>query len=445
MVRYLPQMKSLSPLALTLALFAAPALAAASTSITVTSPLSSSTVGMPFVLTATASPCSSQPIAAMGYSIDVGNTTIVNSTSINAQVTASAGAHVLHVKSWGNQGAGCDTDVSIEVSSSASAGLFTDLTVSQPSAGAKLVSPFGLAATETQCQSQPIAAMGYSIDNSSNTTIVYSTTVNAKVASPTGAHTLHVKSWGNQGAACVSDVAINVVPSPTSTLPSSAIAVNAIQTLTNWEATGDAATGSSGGISVSGITNLINSPSLSALSRQFITSYSDHEGERFFASFGADTSATNFLYDGWFYLPSPSTNIANLEFDLNQVMANGQTVIFGFQCDYWSKTWDYTANAGTPQQPDDVWLPSKAACNVQNWATNTWHHVQIAFSRDAAGNATYESVWLDNVEQDLNITAQDAFALGWSPVLLTNFQVDGMTSTPATVTVYMDNLTVYRW
>ncbi|MGB6722700.1 MAG: hypothetical protein WBE72_18030 [Terracidiphilus sp.] len=438
-------MKSHPRIAVALVVCAASALAVAQTSVTVASPLNNSTVGIPFVLVAAASPCSSQSISAMGFSIDTGSTTIVYATSINTQVTASAGSHVVHVKSWGNQGAGCDTDVSVTVSSSAAAGLFTDLAVSRPSTGAELVSPFALVASETLCQSQPIAAMGYSIDDSSNTTIVFSSPVNAQVSSTTGTHTLHVKSWGNHGSACDTDVDVKVVPSPTSTLPSTTIAVNSIQNLTNWIAESDSATGTDNGTSVSGTTNLANSPSLSGSSRQFITSYADYEGERFFTSFGADPSATNFLYDGWFYLPSPSTNISNLEFDLNQVMANGETVIFGFQCDYWSKTWDYTANAGTPQQPDDVWLHSTAACDVQNWATNTWHHVQIAYARDAAGNATYQSVWLDNVEQDLNVTVPSAFALGWSPTLLTNFQVDGMTSTPATVSVYMDNLTLYCW
>lgn len=90
-------------------------------------------------------------------------------------------------------------------------------------------------------------------------------------------------------------------------------------------------------------------------------------------------------------------------------------------------------------------MHSTAACNVQNWATNTWHHIQIAYSRNVAGNVTYRSIWLDNVEQDLNATVPSAFALGWSPTLLTNFQIDGMTAAPATVTAYVDKLTVYRW
>jgi hypothetical protein len=125
-------------------------------------------------------------------------------------------------------------------------------------------------------------------------------------------------------------------------------------------------------------------------------------------------------------------------------MPNGQTVLFGFQCDGYSKTWDYTTNAGTPENPKDAWLKSDQACDLQSWSTETWHHVQIAYSRDDAGNATYQSVWLDGAEQDINATVPSAFALGWAPTLLTNLQVDGLGGSGSS-TVYLDQLTVYRW
>jgi hypothetical protein len=129
---------------------------------------------------------------------------------------------------------------------------------------------------------------------------------------------------------------------------------------------------------------------------------------------------------------------------MNQVVANGQTVIFGFQCDGYSNTWDYTENAGTPASPNDKWVHSSQSCNPRNWAPNQWHHVQIAYSRDAAGNATYQSVWLDGAQQDINATVPASFALGWGSVLLTNFQVDGL-GVGGTITAYLDNLTIYRW
>jgi hypothetical protein len=214
-----------------------------------------------------------------------------------------------------------------------------------------------------------------------------------------------------------------------------------LQILSDWIAQHDtAAAGSS-----SGVTSLVNSPSRSGNARKFVSNYTDYANQRFDVSFGDDTASTHFLYDAWVYLPSPSTSIANLEMDMNSVMANGQTVIYGFQCDGWTGTWDYTANTGTPEKPKDTWLHSKAGCNPRQWSTNTWHHVQVSYSRDDSGNVTYQSVSLDGAESVLNVTVPSAFALGWSPTLLTNFQVDGSLSTSGTATAYLDDLTIYRW
>jgi hypothetical protein len=314
--------------------------------------------------------------------------------------------------------------------------------VGRPANSTRVGSPFALSATSSDCSSQSTSAMGYSLDNSSDTTIVKGNSVEAQVASGTGSHILHVKAWGDAGSACVTDVAITVeASSATSTIPTDAIAVGSLQVLSSWVAQHD--TGTSG--SSTGLMSLVTAPSHGGDARHFASNYSDYGGELFHVSFGDDTTSTNFFYDAWVYLPSPSTAIANLEMDMNQVMSNGQTVIFGFQCDGWSSTWDYTANKGTPEKPVDTWLHSKAACNPRRWSTNTWHHVQVKYSRDDSGNVTYESVWFDGAESILNVTVPSAFALGWAPTLLTNFQLDGYLATSGAATAYLDDVTVYRW
>ena len=318
---------------------------------------------------------------------------------------------------------------------------YANVTVVSPGDGARVVSPFWLSATASPCFSQPIAAMGYSFDNGNSTTIVNGAAVSATAGIATGKHVLHIKSWGDQGSSCSYSINLTVVPPPISALPADAIKVAAIQTLGNWEAANDTSVGSGWS---SGNMGLVNSPSLSGYAREFVTTFSNSGGERYDVSFGVDTEAQNFLYDGWIYIVPPSSAIANLEMDLNQVTPNGQTVIFGFQCDGNSRTWDFTANAGTPENPSDIWRHSTAECNPREWSTNTWHHVQISYSRDGAGNATYKSVWLDNVEQDLYVTVPSEFALGWEPILLTNFQVDGLGAN-GLAKVYLDDLTVYRW
>ena len=316
-----------------------------------------------------------------------------------------------------------------------------NVTVNSPEENARVVSPFWLSANASPCSAQPIVAMGYSFDNSTNTSIVNGASLSAVIGFATGAHVLHIKSWGNQGASCVTSINLTVVPPPTSAIPSYAIKSTELQTMGNWEAADDIATGS--GIS-SGVMGIVRSPSLSGYAREFTATYSNSSGERFDLPFGVDTESRNFFYDAWIDIAGPSNDIANIELDMNQVMANGQTAIFGFQCDGYSGRWDYTVNAGTPQHPSDIWRHSYSECNPREWSTNAWHHVQISYSRDLAGNVTYKSVWLDNIESDLYITVPSAFALGWEPTLLTNFQIDGLGAS-GSAKVYLDNLTIYRW
>ena len=425
--------------------------------ITVSSPVDGSTVGTQFTLTAGASSCGGQPVAAMGYSFDTSsNTTVVNDTAIGATLTTTTGSHTLHVKSWGNQGAGCVADVALNVGDSAGSGggsTVNGVTLNAPGNGATVSSPFSLSATATSCYGQPVAAMGYSLDDSSDNAVFNSTNITASVSASSGGHTLHVKSWGNQGAGCVQDIGINVNGGAASTsvaatggsgsgayIPPNAIAVSGIQALNSWQWHFDPGTVGS----ASGDSWMVGSPSLSGGARQFATNYSNNGGELYYTSFGDDTGAQNFLYDAEVYVDGSNQQIGAIEMDMNQVMGNGQTVIYGVQCDAYYGVWDYTINAGSPESPDDEWIHSNQPCNPRNWAPNAWHHVQITYSRDNSGNVTYQSVWLDGVEQDINATVPSAFALGWDPVLLTNFQVDGYGS-GGSPNVWVDNLTVYRW
>jgi hypothetical protein len=317
---------------------------------------------------------------------------------------------------------------------------FANVTVYSPASGWEVVSPFNLAATASECSSQPITAMGYSLDNSSNTTIIYSTSINTRVAAYTGAHTLHVKSWGNGGASCVTDVPIVVVPDPLSQVPVDAQIYSGIQAQSGWHSRYDSATGGS----ATGWMTLTNSPSINGSSREFVTSFTNSGGELYYKTFGANTGASNFLYDGWVYVGGSASGISNIELDMNQVMANGQTVIYGFQCDGWTSTWDYTVNSGTPWGPIDQWRHSYSYCNPRTWGINSWHHVQISYSRDQYGVVTYKSVWMDGVQEDIYATVPSSFALGWGSTLLTNFQIDGYGASGSSK-VYLGDLNIYAW
>jgi hypothetical protein len=305
-----------------------------------------------------------------------------------------------------------------------------DTTISSPASGAEVVSPFNLSVSATTCSKQPVNALGYSLDDGSDT-IVQGSSVRTSMVSAAGLHTVHVKAWGNGGAECDTNSGVAVTPS-------NVAVVTNIQRMNewNWLERNDAVVGGTS----TGSTTFSNY----GFTRQFHTTYTNWGAELYYVSFGSDTTATNFMYDAWVTIQSNVTNVDNLEMDMNQVIANGQTVIFGFQCDGNANTWDYTTNSGSPQNPVDEWVHSTIPCNVNRWSVGTWHHVQISYSRDDSGNVTYHAVALDGSVSNINATVPSSFALGWTPSLLTNFEVDGRGASGSS-DVYLNDLSVYRW
>ncbi|MBV8281802.1 MAG: hypothetical protein JO347_07030 [Candidatus Eremiobacteraeota bacterium] len=224
-------------------------------------------------------------------------------------------------------------------------------------------------------------------------------------------------------------------------VPSNAVTVHNIEVLSEWKEHHDTAgTGSS-----SGRTMLVSSPSHSGNSRKFVTDFSNSGDERYSVVFADDMEAKNFVYDGWVYFTDSSKYIANLELDINQTMANGQTLLTGVQCDGYTGKWDYTVNEGSAQNPRPHWVGKDGTnCNPRDWSTNTWHHVQASLSRDDSGYITYHSVWLDGVESKLDATAYGAAALGWGNVINTQFQIDSLGGSGES-TAYLNDLSISRW
>lgn len=178
--------------------------------------------------------------------------------------------------------------------------------------------------------------------------------------------------------------------------------------------------------------------------REFYMTYSAHGGERFSLRFGSSASATEFVYDTYIYFANPS-EVQNVEMDINQVMSNGQTVIFGTQCSSNSGTWEYTTAVMVDGEQKPHWNASNIPCNPKTWTANSWHHVQIASSRDSSGNVTYDWVNLDGTASTFaNATGPSALSLGWSlGDLSLNFQLDGASEVSGSITAYIDDLTIY--
>lgn len=464
----------LSVLLCSVSVFTVPAMA----SVTVYSPSSGEQVTSPFKLSAIATNCGSTDVVAMGYSFDSSSdTTVIKGQTIDASIDAPSGPHILKVKAWG-PGVVCVQDVAINVSpggsggsvgpgsgssaATVSSGQSGSLTVTSPSSGEQVASSFHLSAFATTCKSQNVAAMGYSFDTSSNTIVIKGQSIDESINAPSGPHTLKVKAWG-PGVACVQDVAINVgtgasggsgassgsagsagsggsIGSGSSVIPSDAISVSNLDVLSAWTAKHDSA----GPGSSSGSTQVVSSPSVSGSAREFSSSFSNSGDVRYSLSFADDTSAQNFFYDTWVYVNSSASSIGNLEFDINQTMSNGNTVMFGIICDGYTNTWSYTVNTGSASSPRPRHIGQAGThCNPRAWTQNTWHHLQAYFSHDSSGRITYHSVWFDGVESQLNETVAGSYALGWGNVINTQFQVDGLGTNHNTV--YLGNLSVHRW
>jgi hypothetical protein len=318
------------------------------------------------------------------------------------------------------------------------------VTVNNPSNNTDVTSPFTLNASASTCSSTSVVSMGYSFDSSSDTTVFKGQSLDTSISSSTGGHTLHVKAWGQNGAACVTSISITVKAGATSSesiIPSTADVVSSIEALSGWRAAHD--TGGPG--SSSGSMTTVSSPALYGSSRKFVTSFSNSGDERYSISFSDNIDAKNLFYDAWVYLTSSSSKIGNLEFDVNQVMPNGQTALIGIQCDGYSGEWAYNVNKGSASSSKMAWVgKSGTHCNPRSWSINKWHHVQASFYRSSTGTVTYHSIWLDGVQTTLNVQAFTAADLGWAPIINTQFQVDGLGSS-GTITTYVDHLTVSAW
>ena len=318
------------------------------------------------------------------------------------------------------------------------------VTVNSPAKSDQVSSPFKLSAWATSCGSQSVAAMGYSYDSSSDTTVIAGQAIDKSISGPSGNHMLHVKAWG-KGTACVADIAIDVRSgnssgAESSIVPSEAALVTHLDAMSGWHAHHDLG----GPGSSSGLMKMVSSPSLSGSAREFETAFSNSGDERYSLSFSDDTSARNFFYDAWFYVTSSSENIANLEFDINQAMSDGNTVMFGIICDGYTGHWAYTANTGSGSHPSPRHITKNGtSCNPRAWSQNKWHHVQAYYSHDGSGYITYHAVWLDGTEAKIDETVLGKYDLGWDSIINTQFQVDGLGSSHATV--YLANLNISRW
>ena len=189
-----------------------------------------------------------------------------------------------------------------------------------------------------------------------------------------------------------------------------------------------------------GTTSLVDSPSRDGQARRFDISWNSYGGERCSTTLGPlDGTSRYFTYDVWWYI-TDLTHINNLEFDLNQVLPNRETIIYGTQCSFKLGRWKFTTRDGTRAH----WNTSSPTCSRSEWTANTWHHLVLKFHRDETGVVTYDSVSFDGTVQAFNdASGPSNFALRWYPpgLQVANFQIDGDNSAHG-ATAYFDSFSV---
>jgi hypothetical protein len=333
--------------------------------------------------------------------------------------------------------------------------LAADITVASPVNGTTIAAPIWVRAHNVGCDGLPPTAFGYSVDGSG--TLVRGVTKYdidvIKVPMSAGTHTIHFKSWTTNGICPVVSTTFKIGSggsssggntsggssgsAVTGSIPANAIGTGSLDGKF-WPFEKDAGTpGSARGSTV----YPARTPAYDN-AREFYMTYARRGGVRWHLSFAKDAGVTHFVYDTYVYITDPS-QVGNIELDMNQVMSNGQTVIYGTQCSTYTKTWEYTIFSGGAFR----WRSSNVGCNPRNWAANTWHHIQIASHRDSGGNVTYDWVNVDGAHHVFsNAKGYSAHNLGWARGnLLINFQLDGFNTGSGSITSYIHKMTIFRW
>lgn len=230
---------------------------------------------------------------------------------------------------------------------------------------------------------------------------------------------------GPQGPAGAS---VSASPDACPIIPSTAISSGVLDNYTAqpWKLTHDPATpGTTANASTSYI-DAING-------RNFHFDYTANAGERFSLVCANDPASLNFCYDVQIRFTDPS-QILNMELDVNQVLADGRTVIYDCQCASKSASWEYNA-----------WRPSRVPGNPQQW--EGWNRVRIFWHRSADGNTVFwDGVEFNGAWESINQSSTtQTKALGWAVNLIVlNFQIEGA-NTAGTVDAFARNLRIIRW
>jgi hypothetical protein len=239
-----------------------------------------------------------------------------------------------------------------------------------------------------------------------------------------------VRAWQSNGAWGDDLLTVNVLKvntatdsssTPTSTglptPPSNAKVWSKLEdSTTNWSDCGS--TGCAGG--ANGTSNywtapFQGSPSLDGSSRQFYNGGSAWSNVLWIKKLGAQSWASNFLWDFWVQFDSgAANNLWTAEYDLWQSV-NHKEFMIGSQCNFGLGVWDIW-NAAT-----NSWIRTSIPC--KRFAPGTWHHIQWYVQRVSSNQYRYKTLVVDGVAYNLNQTFY-ANSTSWADSMGVQWQLD---------------------
>lgn len=411
--------------------------------VTVNNPSNGATVSSPtnYAATATTTTCS-KGVASMGVYVDNKLEYVVDKTTLNTNMTMSAGSHHTVVEEWDYCGGATYTAVDVNVTAQ------TGVVVTLPAPGATLASPVSYAATSstTTC-SKGVASMGVYINNQL-TYVSQGASLNKSLDFSPGSYHTVVEEWDFCGGASYTPVDITVSSDGGG---SGGKEFTNLQGTGGWVAYGEYPPGY--GICTNcgpGVTWSMkqhqSSPAMSGNATQFSVGGTHPYADVLFTNSLIGTNSTQgmpdsnhtivpnlhyFTYDLYFY----GTNVGLsqvLEFDINQYF-DGMGFIYGHQCEIaGGHQWDIWDNV------NKHWNHTGIACNP---VSNGWNHVTLKVHRTSDNQLSYDSITLNGTTTNVNKIYPHYNCGNWYG-LGVNYQMDGNSSqTPYSIDVDEFSLT----
>jgi hypothetical protein len=291
------------------------------------------------------------------------------------------------------------------------------------------------------------------------------------VLEPNTTHSMYVKAWDSSGGSLATQTYQISIGGPTVPVPpTTATRIAELDASSNWvvdnnpNVGGLCNDGSIGQFQNGFDPNTSNAPDFKSTGKHFIVHSKCQYDDSLFFNEGYEpsyASATNFLWDFWFYMPNTtkSSYIQALEFDMFQAVHMNDGVhefMFGSECVYGTNQWQN-------------WLPANGGLHWVNvglspcqFSTGVWHHATYFLQRvTASGYQVIPSSFGPSTDDNkslrfgtLTIDGKTMYLGGlapsvipsppWGPTLGVQHQLDSAVS-GVTIEQYADDESLTIW